>query len=113
MGDSNRDLNQLIEVVRDECILYSLEVAADSVFDHRFVCGDDECCMWQKEQEPDCFKRRYRRFGQTTVQIVDQNDQSHLHCLQRLFEGVPQRLNLFRRRLYFFRPEQALAIFAS
>ena len=71
----DRDLDELVEVVRDQVIVRIVEVLAHRVLDHLVVGGDHEGGSFKEQEETDRLKCRYRGLRKAAVQVVDEHNE--------------------------------------
>src|SRR5208282_688158 len=104
--DTDRHLDELVEIVDGEFVGYVREVAPDRIFDHCVVRRNYKSRILQEQDQADRLKRGDRGFRQTTVEIIDQDDQRYLHRLKRFLEAVPEGLYFLRGRRFLLRIKQ-------
>jgi hypothetical protein len=71
--DADRQLNQFVEIVRNQFVLDVAEVTFYGMLCHRVVSSDDKGRAFQEEKQTHRFKCGNRGFRQTAVQIIDED----------------------------------------
>ncbi len=67
------------------------------IFDHALVGRDHKRCLRHEQKQTDRLERLDRSFGQTAIQIVNQNHQTINICAtQKLLKLLPERMHLLR-----------------
>jgi len=82
---------------------------AHRIFDHRLICGDDECGAIGEYEQADRFERLDGGVGKAAIEIVDQHDQLvNPRSLQQACECFPKGLDLLRHVLRLGRLQKPL-----
>ncbi|SMB28177.1 protein of unknown function [Sterolibacterium denitrificans] len=84
--NTNWNLYKLVEIINDNIIINALKVALDGMFYHLVIGSDNECRMFQKQEQTNSLQSGDRGFGKAAVQIVDEYHQGDAHLLEQFFE---------------------------